>query len=85
MDVVESAEATSPTEVKVTLSEPSNSWLFKMTTRIGAMFSETGVDDLANTPIGTGPYIVRRLDPRRQRSRSPATTTIGAPSPTSRP
>ena len=56
MDVVESVEVVSPTEVKVTLSEPSNSWLFKMTTRIGAMFSETGVDDLANTPIGTGPY-----------------------------
>ncbi len=56
MDVVESAEATSPTEVQVTLSEPSNSWLYGMTTRIGAIFSETGVDDLANDPIGTGPY-----------------------------
>ena len=27
-----------------------------MTTRIGAMFSETGVDDLATDPVGTGPY-----------------------------
>jgi hypothetical protein len=32
-------------------------WLFDLTTRIGAMFSPTGVADLANTPIGTGPYV----------------------------
>jgi peptide/nickel transport system substrate-binding protein len=58
MDVVESVEVVSPTEVSVVLSEPSNGWLFRMTTRIGAMFSPTGVDDLANEPIGTGPYVV---------------------------
>jgi peptide/nickel transport system substrate-binding protein len=58
MDVVENVEVTSPTEVVVTLSEPSNDWLYRMTTRIGAMFSETGVDDLANDPVGTGPYVV---------------------------
>ncbi|GAA2002338.1 ABC transporter substrate-binding protein [Nakamurella flavida] len=56
MDVVASAVATSDTELTVTLTEPSNSWLFRMTTRIGAMFSRTGVADLATTPIGTGPY-----------------------------
>ncbi len=56
MDVVASAEATSPTELVVTLTGPSNNWLYNMTTRVGAMFSESGVDDLANTPIGTGPY-----------------------------
>lgn len=56
MDVVSSATAVSPTELKVVLSTPSNSWLFNMTTAIGAMFSTTGVGDLANTPIGTGPY-----------------------------
>jgi len=31
--------------------------LFYLTTRVGAMFSQTGVDDLANTPVGTGPYL----------------------------
>ncbi len=41
------------------LSRPSRSWLFNMTTRIGAMFSRTGVDDLATTPIGTGPYTLQ--------------------------
>jgi len=56
MDVVESAEATSPTQVVVTLTQPSNNWLYNMTTRIGAIFSQSGIDDLASTPIGTGPY-----------------------------
>jgi peptide/nickel transport system substrate-binding protein len=58
MSVVESVEAPSPTEAVVTLAAPSNDWLYRMTTRIGAMFSETGVDDLANTPVGTGPYVL---------------------------
>lgn len=61
MDVVESVEAPSPTEVVVTLKEPNNDWLYRMTTRIGAMFSSTGVDDLANAPIGTGPFQVDSL------------------------
>jgi peptide/nickel transport system substrate-binding protein len=58
MDVVEEVEVVSPTEVVVRLARPDNDWLYRMTTRIGGMFSETGVDDLANTPIGTGPYTV---------------------------
>ncbi|MDQ3617070.1 MAG: ABC transporter substrate-binding protein [Actinomycetota bacterium] len=56
MDVVDKVEAVSPTELKVTLAQPSNGWLYKMTTRIGAMFSQTGVDKLATEPVGTGPY-----------------------------
>jgi peptide/nickel transport system substrate-binding protein len=58
MDVVDSVEVVSPTHARVTLSAPSNRWLFQMTTRIGAMFSREGVDDLANEPIGTGPYML---------------------------
>jgi peptide/nickel transport system substrate-binding protein len=58
MDVVQSVEVVSPTEVRVTLSRPSNRWLYAMTTRIGAMFSRNGVGDLANDPVGTGPYDV---------------------------
>ncbi|MFI5735307.1 ABC transporter substrate-binding protein [Kribbella sp. NPDC051587] len=56
MDVVTEAKALSPTQLQVTLTKPSNGWLFRMTTRIGAMFSETGVSALATAPIGTGPY-----------------------------
>ncbi|AKT51616.1 ABC transporter substrate-binding protein [Arsenicicoccus sp. oral taxon 190] len=56
MDVVAKATALSPTRLQVTLSRPSNSWLYAMTTRVGAMFSRTGVADLATTPVGTGPY-----------------------------
>lgn len=56
MDVVAEAKALSPTQLQVTLSHPSNDWLFRMTTRIGAMFSESGVDQLATTTVGTGPY-----------------------------
>ncbi len=63
MDVVKTAEAVSDTELKVTLSAPSNSWLYAMTTRIGAMFSPTGVDDLANAPVGTGPYVFKSRVP----------------------
>jgi peptide/nickel transport system substrate-binding protein len=60
MDVVEKVEVVSPTEVKVVLSKPSRDWLFRMTTRIGAMFTPNGVADLANKPVGTGPYEVAK-------------------------
>lgn len=56
MDVVQEAKALSPTQLQVTLTTPSNGWLFRMTTRIGAMFSETGVSALATAPVGTGPF-----------------------------
>jgi peptide/nickel transport system substrate-binding protein len=58
MSVVSGVEVVSPTQARVTLARPSNSWLFRMTTRIGAMFDPSGVADLANTPVGTGPYTV---------------------------
>ncbi|WP_055553667.1 ABC transporter substrate-binding protein [Streptomyces sp. NBRC 110028] len=60
MDVVDSARAVSPTELKVTLKRPSNDWLYRMTTRVGAMFSRTGVRELATEPVGTGPYVVKK-------------------------
>jgi peptide/nickel transport system substrate-binding protein len=58
MDVVDHVDVVSPTDARVVLKTPSNNWLFDMTTRVGAMFSPTGVADLANTPVGTGPYVV---------------------------
>ncbi|WP_040161849.1 ABC transporter substrate-binding protein [Mobilicoccus massiliensis] len=60
MSVVARAEAKDPQTLVVTLSRPSSDWLYRMTTRIGAMFSRTGVADLATTTVGTGPYVVDR-------------------------
>jgi peptide/nickel transport system substrate-binding protein len=60
MDVVKSVKVDSPTKVEVTLKQPSNSWLFQMTTRIGAMYSKNAVSDLATKPVGTGPYVVKK-------------------------
>ncbi len=56
LDVVESAEAVDDTTLEVTLSRPSNSFLYALTTRVGAMFDTEGVDDLAEQAVGTGPY-----------------------------
>lgn len=61
MAVVDKVNVVSPDQVEVVLSRPSNGWLFLMTTRIGAMFTPNGVADLANKPVGTGPYEVERF------------------------
>lgn len=58
MDVVASAQALSPTKLQVNLTQPSNDWLFRMSTHVGAMMTPDGVADLANKPVGTGPYTV---------------------------
>ncbi|MBO0829057.1 MAG: ABC transporter substrate-binding protein [Streptosporangiales bacterium] len=57
MDTVDTVSVTNPTTLVVKLRHPSNDWLYRMTTRIGAMFSRTGVGNLATKPIGTGPYL----------------------------
>ena len=57
MNVVADAKAVSPNQLQVTLTTPSNDWLFRMTTRIGAMMDPKGVDALATKPVGTGPYV----------------------------
>ncbi|HHW51375.1 MAG TPA: ABC transporter substrate-binding protein [Pseudoclavibacter sp.] len=63
MDVVDTVEVVDDTHVAVTLTSPSNDWLFRMTTRIGAMFTPNAVDDLANTAVGTGPFTVDSFTP----------------------
>lgn len=62
MKIVTDVQAPSDTELVVTLSEPSNMWLFKMSTRIGAIMSPNHVDNLAKEAIGTGPYTVDPWD-----------------------
>lgn len=63
MDVVDEVEVVSDTEVRVHLAHPSNKWLFALATPVGAIFTPGGVDDLANTPVGTGPYEVSAYTP----------------------
>ena len=58
MDVVDHVDVVAPDHARVVLAKPSNGWLFSLTSRLGAMFSPTGVADLANKPVGTGPYVV---------------------------
>lgn len=58
MDPVESVDVVDPLTLKVTLSAPSNAWLWSMGTLTGAMMSPAGVDTLATDPVGTGPYTV---------------------------
>ncbi|MGD8199039.1 ABC transporter substrate-binding protein [Ornithinimicrobium sp. W1679] len=57
LDVVESVEAVDEQTLEVTLAQPSNQFLYALTTRVGAMYDTEGVDDLANDPVGTGPYV----------------------------
>lgn len=63
MDIVDTVEVVDPTHARVTLSAPSNTWLYTMTTRVGAMFSQDGVADLAGDPVGTGPYDISDRSP----------------------
>lgn len=58
MDVVADTEVLDEFTLRVTLSEPSNNWLWSMGTLIGAMMTPSGIDTLATDPIGTGPYTV---------------------------
>ncbi len=55
-DVVDTVEVPDDTTLVVTLSRPSNSFLYALTTRVGAIFDTEGTEDLAAEPIGTGPY-----------------------------
>ena len=58
MALLDHVEVVSPTEARVVLQHPSNVWLYDMTGTVGLMFDPSGVGDLANTPVGTGPYTV---------------------------
>ncbi|MCS4490555.1 ABC transporter substrate-binding protein [Corynebacterium sp. ES2775-CONJ] len=60
MDVVDSVEVIDPLTLRVTLKRPSNTWLWAMGTLVGAMMSPNGVGNLAEEPVGTGPYTLDR-------------------------
>ncbi|WP_157252129.1 ABC transporter substrate-binding protein [Nonomuraea typhae] len=56
LDVIDKVEKKDDTTAVVTLKRPSNGFLYAMATRLGAMFSRTGVAELATKPVGTGPF-----------------------------
>jgi len=59
MSVVSSVTAVNSTTVKVVLSRPSNMWLYDMTGSAGIVIDPAHMDDLANTPAGSGPYVLK--------------------------
>ena len=61
MAPVESTEVIDEHTLQVTLSQPSQSWLWNMSTAIGAMMTPTAIDKLATEPIGTGPYQLKQF------------------------
>lgn len=58
MDVVSNITVIDDATVDITLSHPSNRWLFDLASLVGAIFEPDGVSDLANTTDGTGPFTV---------------------------
>jgi len=54
----DSVEALDDSTVQVTLSAPSNNWLKAMATRSGLIFSEAHYGEIAENPIGSGPFKV---------------------------
>lgn len=58
MDVVDNINVVDDATVEITLSHPSNRWLFDLASLVGAVFDEEGVNDLANKAVGTGPFTV---------------------------
>jgi peptide/nickel transport system substrate-binding protein len=58
MALLDHVEVVSPTEARVVLTRSSNTFLFDLATTVGMMFDTDGVADLANTPVGTGPFEV---------------------------
>jgi peptide/nickel transport system substrate-binding protein len=57
MEVVESIERVDDRTVTVRLSRPSQSFLLNMSRLSGMVIPEGSVDDVADNPIGTGPYV----------------------------
>lgn len=59
MAVVKSATAKDDTTLVVTLTRPSNSWLYNMANPVGIVFSKDAVGTLATKPVGSGPFVFK--------------------------
>ena len=65
MDPVTHVEVVDERTLRVTVEggeAAEDAWLWSMGTLTGAMMTPAGVDKLATTPLGTGPYTVKRFD-----------------------
>jgi peptide/nickel transport system substrate-binding protein len=58
--VVKSVRAEDASTAVVTLSKPSNAWLFNMGSTAGMVFDSENADQLASRPAGSGPYDLER-------------------------
>lgn len=63
MEPVAGARGIGKRTLEVTLSRPSNAWLWSMATATGAMMSPQATNTLATAPVGTGPYTVAGFVP----------------------
>ncbi|MCL1841125.1 MAG: ABC transporter substrate-binding protein [Propionibacteriaceae bacterium] len=60
MSVVQTVTATNSTTVTVVLKQPSNNWLYWMTSTAGIIIDPSGFANLATTPAGSGPYVLKQ-------------------------
>ncbi len=63
MAPVESVEAADEDSVEITLSEPSNQFLFDMAGPAGIVYDPTALDSLAEQPSGSGPFLFEEFEP----------------------
>ena len=83
MDVVQDAKALSDTKLQVTLSKPSNDWLYRMSTRVGAMMTEKETCQPGHQAGRHGPLRLRPVAPRRLHQPQGQPVLLGARSRTS--
>lgn len=61
MDIVDSIKTPDDLTVEISLKKPSNTWLFNLTSLVGAVFDTEGTSDLSNQAIGTGPFSIEKF------------------------
>jgi peptide/nickel transport system substrate-binding protein len=59
MAVVKSTEAVDDHTVKVTLSRPSNLWLYDISSTAGIIYDLDGMATIDTTPAGSGPFVLQ--------------------------
>ncbi len=58
MEIVKSAKAVDDSTVEVTLSRPSNLWLYHMSSTVGMVIDPAGFDILETVSAGSGPLVL---------------------------